>query len=371
MNSILFISHTTKIAGAEAVLLKIISCIFNENKKSKIFVVEPLDKGVSLFKRELYDIGIVQIWRLPYKNIGGSLLRTMLVFLLNIYCVLVLVYRIRKEHINIIYSNTSIVCVGVIAAFLTKKRHIWHFHETFDFDEFRDKNLVYIYKLLTGYKKNSFVFISTEQRKSWELHLRKKIQNFRIIYNPTKEITCSSPSRKNSLVIFGYLGGLGKRKNVVSLINAFSLLRRKHTNAKLIIGGSGDQEGIIQEFIKKYSLQNIVELMGQISDVSAFYSGIDVLVLPSFYESFGLVVIEAMLAQRAVLVTKNTGLHELFENKKECLFFNPYDEFELIENMEILMDNNFRISLALNGYEKAKQYDFNTSFVDSIHKLFE
>jgi glycosyltransferase involved in cell wall biosynthesis len=128
---------------------------------------------------------------------------------------------------------------------------------------------------------------------------------------------------------------------------------------------------VIQELIKKYSLQNFVETVGQISDVSSFYSRIDVLVLPSFYECMPLVAIEAMSARRAVIITKNTGLPELFGNKKECLFIDPYSETELREAMEMLMDDKYRNSLAIRSYEKVKEYNFNVAFEDAVRLLFE
>ncbi|MDR2086489.1 MAG: glycosyltransferase family 4 protein [Dysgonamonadaceae bacterium] len=367
MKKVLFINHSRNVAGAETIMLQIINNVFVGGNEKKAFIVEPTGKESSLFKKKLYDLGITQCFSLPYKCWGGSFLRSIIVLFFNLYAVLTLVYRVKKERIDIIYSNTSINCIGIMVAILTRKPHIWHFHETI-YGYGWTKYLNILYLIFLRYKKNTVIFISESQKIGWQTKLPKSFSNSKIIYNTIKEINITdNPSHGD--VVFGYLGSILKEKNIVLLVNAFHELRYTHSNIKLIIGGTGTDEYKLKELIKRYSLESSIKMIGYVSDVSPFYENIDVFVLPSLIESWGLVALEAMSAGKAVIMTNNSGLHEILGNE-ECIFFDPMSKQELLDAMKMLMDEKYRKALAIRGYRKVSQYNFNVEFDKSFKILF-
>jgi glycosyltransferase involved in cell wall biosynthesis len=346
-------------------MLQIIDTVFVGGNEKKVFIVEPIGKQESLFKRRLCDMGITHCFSLPYKCWGGSLFRSIIVTFFNLYSVLTLIYHVKKERIDIIYSNTSINCIGIMVAILTRKLHIWHFHESIGWTKYPD----ILYWIFLKYKKNTVIFISENQKMQWQTQLPKSFEKSKIIYNPIKKINITDTYFHNDIV-FGYLGSIDKQKNIVLLVNAFYELTRTHNNVKLIIGGSGTDEDGLKKLIKEYSLESHVTMLGYVSEVSSFYNSIDIFVLPSLLESWGLVSLEAMIARKAVIMTNNSSLHEILENREECIFIDPTNKQELLDAMKMLMDEKYRTALAMRGYEKVRQYNFNIEFKKSVDALF-
>jgi glycosyltransferase involved in cell wall biosynthesis len=372
MKKILFINHSNKIAGAETVLLKIIEIIAMENKEY-VHVVAPVNTLFQTsFKKKLDCIGIKNYFRLPYKNMGVSLLRSFFVLIFNLYAVFRLILYITQNGIDVIYSNTSVTCIGVLTAMLMNKSHIWHFHESTSFENYlRDKKLRMLYKFLINYKNNTIIFISQIQKKDWEQFLFQEVNGSEIIYNPIKNVDFSISCHNSSDLVFGYLGSLSKRKNITLMINAFFKLRETIPNIKLFIGGNGPEMDRILKLIKQYSLDFSVILLGQINDVSEFYASIDIFILPSLAECWPLTVIEAIMAKKAVIITQNMGLQEVLEDKKDCVFFDPNNVDELFFAMKTLLNNEYRVFLADNAYKKISQYKFNQKFAETIISIFK
>jgi glycosyltransferase involved in cell wall biosynthesis len=305
---------------------------------------------------------------------GISLQRSIFVLIFNLYAVFRLAYYIYKNKIDVIYSNTSVTCLGIITAIFFNKKHIWHFHESTCSEIFKDRKLAHIYKYLFHYKNNITVFISNRQKREWEFFTKYSIENYKIIYNPNKEINVLYRNQSyglNENIVYGFLGSFCQGKNILLLIKVFSDLRKTVGNVRLVLGGDGIERKSIENSIKKYSLGSSVELLGPVYDVSFFFSQIDIFILPSLYESWGLSAIEAMLAQKAVVLTTNTALHELFEDKKDCIFFDPWNELELYNSMKLLLDKDIRSSLGINGYNKVFHHDFNKKFQESIKLLLK
>jgi len=88
-----------------------------------------------------------------------------------------------------------------------------------------------------------------------------------------------------------------------------------------------------------------VIFLGQLSvpEMVSFYEAMNVIVLPSFHEAFGLVFIEAIALGRPVLVSKAFGALDFIDAKKFSIpdfTFNPHDIPELIDKLESFLGNN-------------------------------
>ena len=91
------------------------------------------------------------------------------------------------------------------------------------------------------------------------------------------------------------VANLKKNKRVDLVIDAFKIIKEKYNNIELYIGGDGEEKSNLQEMINKYNLNNNIILLGAISrnDLPKVMSDSDCFVLPSMYETFGVVYIEA------------------------------------------------------------------------------
>ncbi len=87
------------------------------------------------------------------------------------------------------------------------------------------------------------------------------------------------------------------------------------------------------------------------------YNEVDLVVVPSVYEAFGLVVGEAMIMKKSIIATKVDGIIEMI-SEKEGVLVPPKDSQCLVDSIEKLYNNDtLRNTLAFNAQEKIKKFD--------------
>jgi len=110
-----------------------------------------------------------------------------------------------------------------------------------------------------------------------------------------------------------------KRKGLMELLKAFSMLEGKEDIA-LIIAGSGDKAPI-EEMIEKLGIQENAKILGRVTDeaLKELYNVCDLYVSSSFYESFGLTLVEAMSCEKPVIARDIGGISEVISNENGIL----------------------------------------------------
>ncbi|MFH1280292.1 MAG: glycosyltransferase family 1 protein, partial [Candidatus Beckwithbacteria bacterium] len=114
-----------------------------------------------------------------------------------------------------------------------------------------------------------------------------------------------------------YLGTLQPRKNLENLVLAYSKLPDKLKTNKLVIAGKkGWLYKPLFKLVKQLKLENHVIFTDYVlsKDLPGLIQQAKLLILPSFYEGFGIPVVQAMAAQTPVLVSKNSSLKEIVKS---------------------------------------------------------
>jgi len=113
----------------------------------------------------------------------------------------------------------------------------------------------------------------------------------------------------NRKIVVGYVGGLGKRKNVEWLLYSARSLK---DNIHVKIAGDGPRLSFLMELKNKLKLTN-VEFVGFISEekLPDFYNSLDVFVFPSLYEGFGVPLLEAMACEVPYIIGTYAGIGEI------------------------------------------------------------
>jgi len=110
-----------------------------------------------------------------------------------------------------------------------------------------------------------------------------------------------------------FLGKINETKNVRGLLEAYSLLKYE-SPPDLVIAGSSDTQSLnIKKLAEELEISNNVKHLGYIprTDIPALMSGAEIFVWPSFYEGFGLPVLEAMACGSPVISSSNSCIPEI------------------------------------------------------------
>ena len=173
---------------------------------------------------------------------------------------------------------------------------------------------------------------------------------------------------------FFYVGNWRPRKNLPGLIKAFKNFREKSYDYLLVIGGRKDKRFLdLEKEIRESKLEGKVILTDTLSreEVAALYKGAKALTFPSFYEGFGLPVLEAQSLGISVLTSNTSALPEVAGDS--VLYVNPYKVEEIAKGMEkIASDIKLRKDLIQKGYENIKRFSWEKSaqqLLNLIHSL--
>jgi glycosyltransferase involved in cell wall biosynthesis len=161
-----------------------------------------------------------------------------------------------------------------------------------------------------------------------------------------------------------YMGTLQPRKNLAALVEAYDVIKNRIGDTKLVLaGGKGhNYDKRIDELIDKYNFMHEVLMPGYIAeeDKAAVMKGATVFCLPSFYEGFGIPIIEAMSVGTPVVVSDIPAQKEIASDA--ALFFSPENSVELAERLNSLInDSEKRKEMAERGKGNLERFSWNDS----------
>jgi len=172
--------------------------------------------------------------------------------------------------------------------------------------------------------------------------------------------------------VIGFAGRLDKMKGCDILIKSIPYIKIK--NLKILIAGSGTERKKLEKLSKKLNVKNKTIFLDYIENIINFYGTIDVLVIPSRFEPFGLVVIEAQATGVPVVASAVSGLNEIISDGVTGLLFEPENEKDLAEKIELVCNNKkLREKLIENGLENVRRYSLDNYLIElkkAYNKLF-
>ena len=122
-----------------------------------------------------------------------------------------------------------------------------------------------------------------------------------------------------------YVGSINSRKNLIAVIDALAMLKPDNRPFLLVVGNGRAYRTLVEQRIEQYGLRNSVAIATDIHNntlLQALYAKARLFVYPSFYEGFGLPVVEAALQQTPVITTTVSSLPEA-AGPDACLI-NPH-----------------------------------------------
>jgi len=125
---------------------------------------------------------------------------------------------------------------------------------------------------------------------------------------------------KPGVLRVGAIGRLVKQKDYPTLLSAMKQIIDSRIDAELFIVGEGAEKDNFIELTLELGINKRVHWLGRTPFVNEFLSQLDLFVLPSIYEGFGLVLLEAMQANKPILATNNSSIPEVLGKDYAGLF---------------------------------------------------
>lgn len=159
------------------------------------------------------------------------------------------------------------------------------------------------------------------------------LENFTpLVMHPVKTFPLDAPR-------IGSLGRLHVNKGFDVLIRAAGLLRDRGTEVSLLIAGDGPEKAALNALITELKLEDRVTLLGWIEPAGDFVASLDLFVLSSRVEPFGLVVAEAMAAGVPIVSTRIDGPRHILQDGELATLIPPEDPQALAEAIEAILQD--------------------------------
>ena len=295
-NNILHISRTMDIGGAERIVFQLSSDL-----KDEFDSVHVASTG-GLWENELAAKGIQhhKILDIDSKNP-----LTVLKILTSIRQI------IKKNDISIVHTHHRMAAfyIRLLKLVHPKLIHVYTAHNVF-----KDKLPLYKFAL----KNAKSVAVGEAVNKN--LREDVGITDSRVIYNGV--VLKETDDQVNEIISYGgiklgCIARLSEQKGLTYLLDAMSLLTVK--DIRLFIVGDGELRNELENKVKELDLQDSVTFLGYRKDIAECINSFDFCVLPSVFEGFGLVAIEAFMNGKTIVATDIPGLNEVVTKENGIL----------------------------------------------------
>lgn len=170
-------------------------------------------------------------------------------------------------------------------------------------------------------------------------------------------------------LLVGFAGTIDDRKGVPALLEAFAAVQAAVPSAHLVLAGEGRLRDWAESSARERGLT--VHFAGFRRDIPAFMDALDVFVLPSQWEGFGYVVVEAMAARRAVVVSRASSLPEIVVEGETGLLAPVGDAAAFATAItSLLRDPALRQRMGRAGRARVESHFTFDRMIDGFESLF-
>lgn len=157
---------------------------------------------------------------------------------------------------------------------------------------------------------------------------------------------------KPNAPLMGIVGRIDPLKGQFFLVKSLLKLRQNGINLELLIFGSptvNSEECFryneeIKAFVAENQLEKVVHFVAYQNDVSVFYNAVDLFVLASHSETYGMVTLEAMLSQIPIIATKSGGTSDILHNGDLGMLYQNEDYLNFEEQVKLFIANSDKVN---------------------------
>lgn len=334
--------------GAESLLKNFVL----EAKKNNLFTIEIATLySNTIHKKEIEEDADIPVWtlELPYKY--------------DLRGIIKLIKLIKKRKYNIIHVHLFPADIfAALASLFLPKDIVWIFTEHVDYNRRRSYKFC---KILDGftYSRYSKIICVSKQVEFASLNwVPSNKEKTKVISNaiPIPKFLNSCPVKTYDIL---FVGRLTKQKGVEILLKAIKILKNEYSrNLKIAIVGEGELKENLNNLTVELGVNKEVKFLGVRKDIKELMASSKIFVLPSRWEGFGIVIIEAMSNMLPIIATSVGGIPEIIENGKDGILIPPENPKALTRAIDSLLENGkLREKLSQAAYKKVREkYSIDT-----------
>lgn len=168
-----------------------------------------------------------------------------------------------------------------------------------------------------------------------------------------------------------YVGAADAHKNLLRLVNVYKRLSDIFPHSLVLAGKITERHRPVMELVKELNLNDRVVFTNTVStdDLPGIYKKADLFILPSLYEGFGLVLLEALACGTPVVASRISSIPEVVGDAGE--FFDPYNEDNMYDVCrDVLSDFELRKKMRILGISRARQFSWRRMTEETL-KVYE
>jgi len=357
MKTVLFVSHSAELNGAELWLLETLRRLDRRAFRPILAVPRPGPLAAAAEGAGVRTFVVPAKWWLSE---SGRVWRQPGAWLLNRSCVRRLVALAREERADLVFSNSAAAFGGALAAARTGVPHVWSVHEILRGEGTQLRYLLGSVRLGRLILRRSVRVIANSEATRAALPPSDKVV---VVYNGI-EIGPRDSGREESLrrrfalaegePAVAVVGKIYPGKRQREAVEAFAALAGKHPRLRLFLVGLVRDEDYaegIRRFVQARGLEDRVVFPGYLEDLTHFLRLMTVVVVASTVESFGRAALEGLAAGTAVLAVRSGGLAEVIEDGANGVLIPSPAPGAIAAGMDALLgDAARRRTLVENGY---------------------
>lgn len=282
-----------------------------------------------------------------HESLTSELERLKIIFALRKY--------LQSNEIKTIIAVDSLLCIYSLPAVLfTNIRHICWEHFNFKIDlGVKARRLA---RQLSGLLSDEIVVLSEKDKKFWQEKLLFKKSKLRVIYNASQFHITNNDYPADSKNIIS-VGRLTDQKGFDLLLQAWKKVHNEFPDWTLTIIGSGPKKDSLEQLATKLSLNKSIKFIAATQNITDYYQSCGFLCLPSRYEGFGLVLIEAMsFGVPAIAFDCDCGPSEILDMENGILV--PNENIKIFaESLRLMISQkSLRVNMSNNAKLKANAF---------------
>jgi glycosyltransferase involved in cell wall biosynthesis len=341
---IVFVSHSSRLGGAERVLLETIEVLRDRGIACCVLVPTQGDLCIELSRLGVeFRVISFGLWMTRVGTPLGARLKSAVSIAA---AVIPVANQIKRWKCGVVYSNSAAVCVGAFAARLLGLPHVWHLQEF----GYEDHRLVFLFG-----KKSPFMIMNTlsaawiansnavQAKYGRYMNLEKsKVIYYSMHRGPKAEIFSVESQlpgiQRGEAFRCIIVGTLFENKGQEDAVRAVAELKKRDILVELLVVGDGKSEyrSHLMKICAEKSIEKQVIFLGHVEKPGSLVFGSDIALVCSKAEAFGRVTVEAMLAGKAVIGADSGATPELIRDGYNGLLYRAGDSVLLADKIQYL-----------------------------------